>query len=263
MRRLSGTCILTIKAFFLMVLVGYGSPAYGQDDPPNILFVISDDQSFPHASAYGSDYIETPAFDRVADEGVLFMNAFVPSPGCSPSRASILTGRYPWQNEAAGTHASTFPEKYTVMPDLLEEAGYEVGYTGKGWGPGDWEQSGRDRNPAGPAFQDHKLDPPHKHIRDIDYAANFGAFLDQRPDNTPFYFWLGTSEPHRAYEEGIGRAAGKKPEDVEVPGYLPDTPEVRGDFLDYAVEIEWFDRHLDVAIDLKASLTESEDNMSL
>lgn len=71
---------------------------------PNILFVISDDQSYPHASAYGSSLVKTPGFDLVAQNGWLFNNAFVTSPGSSPSRASILTGLYPWQIEEAGTH---------------------------------------------------------------------------------------------------------------------------------------------------------------
>ncbi|HCV99031.1 MAG TPA: heparan N-sulfatase, partial [Verrucomicrobiales bacterium] len=102
---------------------------------PNILFVISDDQSYPHASAYGCRGIETPGFDRVAREGVLFHTAISGSPGCSPSRASLLTGRYHWMIEHAGTHASKFDNKFATFPDLLEKAGYWIGYTGKGWGP--------------------------------------------------------------------------------------------------------------------------------
>lgn len=92
-------------------------------DRPNILFVISDDQSYPHASAYGSPIAKTPAFDFVARNGWLFNNAFVTSPGSSPSRASILTGLYPWQIAEAGTHASSFPAKYKCFPDILAEAG--------------------------------------------------------------------------------------------------------------------------------------------
>ncbi|WP_142715002.1 sulfatase family protein [Fodinibius sediminis] len=247
--------------FILGIFIGWATPAAAQEQPPNILFVISDDQSFPHASAYGADFVETPAFDRVAREGVLFTNAFVASPGCSPSRAAILTGRYPWQNEEAGTHGSSFPKKFRVLPDLLEEAGYEVGYTGKGWGPGDWEVSGRDRNPAGPAFQEVKLDPPHAYIRNTNYAGNFGAFLEQRSKQAPFYFWMGTSEPHRPFEEGIGEAAGKNPEAVNVPSYLPDTPEVRSDLLDYAVEVEWFDRQLAQALNLLEEKGELENTL--
>src|SRR5690554_2681597 len=127
--------------------------------PPNILFAISDDQSYPHASAYGSQWVQTPAFDRVAEEGVLFLNAFSASPGCSPSRAALLTGRNAWQIEDAGTHASEFPSKFVVYPDLLENAGYFVGYTQKGWGPGNWKISGRTRNPAGELYNKHKLQP--------------------------------------------------------------------------------------------------------
>ncbi|MDH5602683.1 MAG: sulfatase-like hydrolase/transferase, partial [Cyclobacteriaceae bacterium] len=101
-------------------------------DRPNILIAISDDQSFPHTSAYGSGMIQTPGFDRVAKDGILFMNCITPSPGCAPSRSGLLTGRYPWQNEQAGQHASEYPQKFVTFPDRLEANGYHVGYTGKG-----------------------------------------------------------------------------------------------------------------------------------
>jgi uncharacterized sulfatase len=235
----------------LTLLLGSAEAVLGQSDTrPNILFVITDDHSYPHASAYGSRFVRTPAFDRVARDGVLFTNAFVASPGCSPSRAAFLTGRYPWQIEHAGTHASAFPAKYVVFPDLLEQAGYWVGYTGKPWGPGDWRVSGRPRNPAGPEFNEHRLDRPVEGMSPIDYAANFRAFLRRRPPGAPFYFWYGSHEPHRRYERGAGVRAGKRLEDVLVPAYLPDTPEVRSDLLDYAREIEWADRHLGIMLAL-------------
>ena len=119
---------------------------------PNILSVISDDQSYPHASAYGCRGIRTPGFARVAKRGVLFRTCIAGSPGCSPSRATVLTGRYHWMLEHAGTHASKFDSKYATFPDLLEKAGYWVGYTGKGWGPGNYRDGGFARNPAGPVF---------------------------------------------------------------------------------------------------------------
>ena len=213
-------------------------------DRPNILFAISDDQSWIHASAYGTRAVKTPAFDRVAREGILFRNAIAASPGCSPCRAALLTGRQHWMIEHAGTHASSFPAKYPTFPDLLERAGYAVGYTGKGWGPGNWKISGRDRNPAGPNFAKRKLKPPFKGIRSTDYAANFEDFFKGRPKDKPFCFWYGASEPHRVYEKGIGLKSGKRLEDAVVPPFLPDTPAQRSDVLDYCVEIEWFDRHL-------------------
>lgn len=215
---------------------------------PNILFCISDDQSYPHASAYGAKFVQTPAFDRVAQEGVLFHNAFSPSPGCSPCRAAFLTGRHTWQIENAGTHASSFPAKYVVYPDLLEQAGYWVGYTGKPWGPGNWEET-RPRNPAGPEFNEIELDPPYDGIRSTDYAANFDQFLAQKPADQPFCFWCGGSEPHRRFEKGSGLKEGKDLADADPPPFLPDREEIRSDILDYAVEIEHFDSHVGRILD--------------
>ena len=217
---------------------------------PNILFAISDDQSYPYASAYGSTAARTPAFDRVARQGVLFTQAFVPSPGCSPCRASLLTGRYPWQLEHAGTHNSQFLAKFVTFPDLLEGVGYFVGYTGKGWGPGNWQISGRTRNPAGREFSRIRTSGEvPRGVSNTDYADNFEAFLDERPKGAPFCFWYGGHEPHRRFEQGIGLRSGKKLEDVKVPPFLPDTPEIRSDLLDYCVEIEWFDRQLGRMLD--------------
>jgi uncharacterized sulfatase len=228
---------------------------------PNILIAISDDQSYPHTSAYGSRMVQTPAFDRIASEGVLFNNAFVASPGCSPSRAALLTGLNCWQIEEAGTHASSFPARYKVYPDWLEEAGYFIGYTHKGWSPGDWAISGRNRNPAGIDFSSIVLEPPFSGIASTDYAANFKDFIEKKPKDQPFYFWFGSSEPHRVYEEGSGLFSGKRLEDAEVPAYYPDTEEIRSDFLDYALEIEWFDMHLARMISLLEEIGELDNTI--
>lgn len=217
---------------------------------PNILFVIADDWGFGHAGAYGASWVKTPNFDRVAREGVLFMNCFTSNPKCSPCRASILTGRNTWQLKEAVNHMSIFPSDFPVYPDLLEKAGYMVGLTGKGWGPGDYKSTGWKRNPAGTEFQAKRLKPPTKGIAPNDYAANFGDFLAQRPKGQPFCFWLGGQEPHRAYEEGSGERAGKNPADVKLPKFYPDSPLVKRDYLDYAVEVEWFDAHLGRALKL-------------
>jgi uncharacterized sulfatase len=211
-------------------------------DQPNILFVISDDQSWPYASAYGTDWVKTPGFDRVAKNGILFNNAFVTSPGSSPSRASILTGRYPWQIEEAGTHGSSFPIKYKVFTQVLEENGYLTGFTGKPWGPGDWEISGWKQNPVGREYNQKKLKPPYSGISGVDYAGNFELFLHQRKTGQPFFFWFGAQEPHRAFEQGSWKTEMKDENSPEVPAFLPDIQIVRQDLLDYAVEIEWFDK---------------------
>lgn len=211
---------------------------------PNILIAISDDQSWLHAAAYGCRAVRTPALDRVAGSGVRFNNAIAASPGCSPCRAALLTGRHPWQIEHAGTHASSFPIRYVTFPDVLERSGYFVGMTGKGWGPGNYRISGRARNPAGPEYGRRKLTPPYPGISANDYAANFVDFLEARPPGRPFCFWFGASEPHRAYAEGLGAKTGIRLSEIEMPAFLPDVPEVRSDLADYLAEIEWFDRHL-------------------
>ena len=211
---------------------------------PNILLAIADDWSHEHAGVYGSEWVKTPTFDRIAREGVLFHNAFTSNPKCSPSRASMLTGRNTWQLEEAVNHFGVFSAKYRIYTDLLEEAGYFVGYTGKGWGPGDHEAGGFKRNPAGPAFNGQRLDPPRPFISGLDYAANFEAFLEARNPNQPFCFWYGGQEPHRGFEPGAGTRSGKRLEAVELPAYYPDSNTIRSDLLDYSLEVEWFDGQL-------------------
>lgn len=212
---------------------------------PNILFAISDDQSWRDASAYGSKMVQTPVFDGVAGSGVLLHNTFCGSPGCSPSRASLLTGRHTWMIEEAGTHASYFSNDYVTFPDLLESVGYFIGYTGKGWGPGNWQISGRTRNPAGPYFG-----PADNSKRKSGYVASFDSFFKQwnnkkdEGSDSPFFFWFGSHDPHRSFDKESGIKAGKKLSDAEVPGFLPDSEEVRSDLLDYAMEIQRFDSHL-------------------
>jgi arylsulfatase A-like enzyme len=216
---------------------------------PNILFAIADDWGFHHAGAYGCDWIKTPAFDRIAKAGVLFNNTFTSNPKCSPCRATILTGRNTWQIKEAINHYSIFPRDFAVYPDVLEKAGYFSGCTGKGWGPGDFESTGWPHNPAGKEWNALKDNPPTDGIAPVDYAGNFQAFLKEKPADKPFCFWLGGHEPHRPYEQGSGLRAGKKLKDVKVPAYLPDNKIVRSDLLDYALEVEWFDKHVGLALE--------------
>ena len=216
---------------------------------PNILFIIFDDWGWRDAGAYGSTWVKTPNFDRIAREGALFKNAFTSNPKCSPCRASILTGRNTWQLKEAVSHNGMFPADFEVYPDLLERAGYFVGLTGKGWGPGDHKTlAKRTRNPAGPTFEEHTLTPPASGINRKDYAKNFESFLQQRPKDKPFCFWMGFHEPHRAYERDSGVRLGKNPAEVTVPPYFPDMAVVRGDLTDYAIEVEWADSHIGRAL---------------
>jgi len=171
----------------------------------------------------GDPVVRTPAFDRVARDGVLFSHAFCDAPTCGPSRSAILTGQQIWRLEEAGNIHSTLPAKFATYTELLEQAGYKTGHTSKGWAPGRLEPGGRSRNPAGDPFE------------------SFETFLGQAEENRPFCFWLGSRDPHRPYELGSGKRSGKDPADVLVPSCLPDNDVIRNDILDYYVEIERFD----------------------
>src|SRR5262245_15537080 len=200
------------------------TPARTSQTRPNVLLVIADDWSYPHSGAYGDATVSTPAFDRVAREGALFNRAFTATPSCTPSRAALLAGQPVHRLAEGGNLWGFLPARIPVYPDLLESAGYAVGHTGKGWGPGKFEAGGRQRNPAGPRFD------------------NFDAFLAARRDGQPFCFWYGSADPHRPYDPGSGDRA--RIGTVKVPAFLPDTPLVRQDLLDYYAEVQRFDRQL-------------------
>jgi arylsulfatase A-like enzyme len=241
-----------IRAIFLflagMVVVLAGcTKRTGTFERPNILFCIADDQSYPHAGAYGCDWVKTPSFDRIAQQGILFNRAYTPNAKCAPSRSCIVTGRNSWQLEAAANHWCYFPPKFKTYAECLIESGYFVGHTQKGWGPGVVKTTdGQRRELLGPGFNEHTTEPPTAYISNNDYAANFEAFLDAKPEGEPFCFWYGSIEPHRAYEyrSGVSKA-GKNLSDLdEVPPYWPDCDTVRNDMLDYALEVEYFDSHI-------------------
>ena len=198
---------------------------------PNILFCISDDQSWPHVGIAGDPVVKTPGFDRIARSGILFTHAFVDAPSCTPSRGAILTGQHIWRLEEGGSLHSTLPARFQVYPDILEAGGYVVGHSGKAWAPGRLEPGGRHRNPAGPRFR------------------NIQDFLKELPEGRPICYWLGSHYPHRPYPVGSGLRAGKESTAVRVPLHLPDQPIVRGDLLDYYVAIEKFDQMVVGAIE--------------
>ena len=233
---------MKIAALFLLTLASGLHAA----EPPNILFAIADDWG-AHAGAYGTPWVKTPHFDRVAREGVLFNRAYTPMAKCAPSRSCILTGRNTWQLKEAANHICYFPAEFKGWGEALAEHGWFVGHTMKGWGPGvAKDANGKPRQMTGIAFNEKKAAPPTGEISNNDSAANFAAFLDKAPAGRPWCFWYGAIEPHRGYEFGSGVAkGGKKLSDIDhVPACWPDTETTRHDMLDYAFEVEHFDRHL-------------------
>ena len=218
-----------------------------EPDRPNILLAIGDDISYPHMSAYGCTFVETPGFDRVAADGILFNNAYTPNAKSSPSRACLLTGRNSWQLEEACNHVPFFPQKYTTFMESLGSNGYDVGYTAKGWAPGvAVDSEGKPRQLTGKPFNSRKTVPPATGIANSDYSGNFEDFLNSREPGKPFCFWYGSHEPHRRYEYGSGvTKGGKNLSDAErILKFWPENDTVRNDLLDYAFEIEYFDTHL-------------------
>ena len=194
------------------------------ETPPNVVVVIADDWSWPHASVLGTQAVKTPNFDRVANEGTLFEHAFVSTPSCTPSRLSILTGQHHWRLQEGDSLGGSLRESYAVYTDQLQQAGYHVGRFGKGVWPS--KHAFRNRDSFG---QRH---------------ASLKEFLKDRAAGQPFCFWYGGQDPHRPYELGSGQKSGIDPGQIQVPDFLPDNGTVRNDLADYLAEVQSFDSKL-------------------
>ncbi|MHC4872761.1 MAG: sulfatase family protein [Planctomycetota bacterium] len=229
---------------------------------PNILFAFADDWG-RYASAYAAHeserslntLINTPVFDRVAAEGVLFTNAFVQAPSCTPCRSSILAGQYFWQTGlGAILSGAVWDETIPVYPLELEKDGYFIGYSYKVWSPGRTRNApyGADRtayDSAGKRFNQFS-----QHVTKLSETMsveeakqeiltenldNFKSFLDAKPDNQPFCYWWGPTNTHRHWEKGSGKKIWDiDPDTLEgkIPDFLPDVHEIREDFADYLGE---------------------------
>ena len=235
-RRRSSAFLFAAAAVILTIAAGCGSEQerHGFDTPPrpNILLAISDDQSWLHTGIEGDPIIDTPNFDRIAAQGIWFRNGFCASPSCSPSRAAILTGRHIWRLGPAANLMGAIPDTLALLPDLLEEAGYHVGYTGKGWAPGAVE-AGR-RNPAGPEYNERGEE---------NYIENFQRFLEANREDRPFFFWFGSYDPHAPHDAPTHRPQADW-EDVPAVPFLPPTPEYKRYMYRYYAEVQRFDGDL-------------------
>ncbi|GAB6166763.1 sulfatase [Thermostilla marina] len=196
------------------------------DERPNFVIIIADDMACEDCGAYGHPHIRTPNIDRLAAEGMRFDNAFLTCSSCSPSRASIMTGRYPHATGAPELHQPV-PADQVLFSKLLKQAGYFTAALGK------WH--------LGNAVMD-QFDVVKVGGGDGAYA-HWLPTLRERPKDRPFFFWLATTDPHRPYQDGtIPNPHTEK--DVVVPPYLPDTPEVRRDLAMYYDEIGRLDANV-------------------
>ena len=198
---------------------------------PNILLIIADDLS-KTLPVYGDSTIATPGIGGVAGDGVVFERAYCTASSCTPSRASILTSRYPHQLTQGGNLHGTLPLEYENYALMLADNGYRVGLQGKGWGPGNFRKGGYTENPAGKSYK------------------SFDDFMQNQPDGAPFCFWIGSYDPHRPYNPSLKSSLGIDSMKVKVPSWLPDSNVVREDFLDYYAKAKRFDQTVEKAIAL-------------
>ena len=196
-----------------------------QTKRPNILLLMSDNQSAEHLGCYGDTSIKTPHIDKLAKKGLIFKNVFCSAPSCSPARASMLTGQDILNLGEAANLWSSFP-RVKVYSKLMEESGYHVGIEGKGWGPGDETVTGWDQNPGGARYD------------------SFEEFFNETEKGQPWMYWYSSRDPHRPYKKEGWRNSGIHLDSINVPPYLPDNIEVRKDIADYYDEIQRFDEEV-------------------
>ena len=254
---------------------------------PNILFAFADDWG-RYASAYAqfegpnslNALIDTPNFDRVAREGTIFTNAFVPAPSCTPCRSSILSGQFFWQTGMGAILAGArWDESIPSYPLELEKAGYHIGYTYKVWSPGETRNApyGGERTAyesAGTRFSrfsfrateravDIGVDAAKEELYD-ETRQNFDSFLEARPDSSPFCYWWGPTNTHRKWQKGSGKALwGIEPDDLKgrLPEFLPDVHDIREDVGDYLGECMAFDGGLGVILERLEAIGELGDRL--
>ena len=247
----------------------------GKSGRPNIVFCFADDWG-RFAGAYAavedrpspSQVVKTPVIDRIAREGVLFRNAFVTAPSCTPCRSSLLSGQYFFRTgRGAILQGAVWDASIPSYPLLLRDAGYHIGQTYKVWSPGtpnDAPYGGREHEyeKAGGKYNNFSENATAM-VRDglgfeaakekllAEVRANFDAFLADRKPGQPFCYWFGPTLTHRAWEKGSGRALwGIDPERLKgkLPKFMPDVPEVREDFTDYLGEIQAWDAGVGVVV---------------
>ena len=200
-----------------------------ENPQPNMVFIIGDDISWNDFGCYGNEVVQTPNIDRLADNGMLFMNAYLTISSCSPSRTSIVSGRYPHNTGSAELH-TPLPESIPIFPEELQKAGYYTALAGK-FHMGDAVQRGFNR-----------LVLSREENGDGGEEAWVSCIQD-RPKDQPFFMWFAAIDAHRAW--GPNQFSGThKQQDVKVPPYLVDSVNTRSDLAQYYDEIFRMDYYI-------------------
>jgi len=200
---------------------------------PNIVFIIGDDVGWNDIGCYGNSGVKTPNIDRLANEGILFNNAFLTASSCSPSRCSIITGRYPHNTGASELH-SPLPENQGLFPEILKAQGYYTAQAGK------WHFGGGGLGPAVRAFDRKSISKKENG----DGGENMWVrILQERPKDKPFFMWFASYDSHRTWgADKFQVTHGLK--DVTVPLFLVDGKETRADLASYYNEISRLDYYV-------------------
>ncbi|MEA3209475.1 MAG: N-sulfoglucosamine sulfohydrolase [Chthoniobacter sp.] len=260
-------------SFCAVLATGYGAVAGegGAAPRPNILFAFADDWGC-YASAYrkidGENSIQgavnTPNFDRIAKEGVLFTHAHVTAPSCTPCRSSLLTGQYFWRTGmGAILLGAKWDRSIPTYPLLLKDKGYHIGFSYKVWSPGTpadapygapanrYVKAGNDINHFGKLVSAAADKEAKKREIFAQVAGNFQQFLEDRKPGQPWCYWFGPTQTHRPFEKGSGQALwGIDPDKLKgkLPAFLPDNEVTREDFSDYLGEAQSFDAAIGVLL---------------
>jgi arylsulfatase A-like enzyme len=272
------TQLTKIGAWLLVLILNFElcSSSFAADAASprwNILFVFSDDWG-RYASCYKgldgrptiNDVIKTPNVDRVAREGVLFRNAFVNAPSCTPCRSSLLSGRYFFQTgRGAILQGAIWDSAIPTFPLLLRDAGYHIGKSFKVWSPGTPADAGFGGQQyafqkGGNACNNFSEEATARVEKGMTVAAardeilaqvrgNFDDLLAARKPGQPWLYWFGCTTTHRTWIKGSGKKLwGIEPDALKgkLPKFLPDVPEVREDVADYLGECQAVDAYVGV-----------------
>ena len=215
-----------MRGIACLLLAGCAAASAGPSRPVNVVVLIADDLGEGDLSCYGHPVLRTPNIDRIAREGVRFDRAFLTISSCSPSRASILTGRYPHSTGAPDLHQPLPGDQWTVAR-YLRGAGYHTMAVGK------WHLGAPEKKQWDQVVDASGVDLPKKAL----------ALLSERPKDKPFFFWVASHDPHRPFGETPG-IAPHDPAKVVVPPYLPDHPLIRKELALYYDRIARLDLHV-------------------
>ncbi len=244
--------IFTALLFLILsTSISCSKPEKIEEEPPNIILIIADDMNWDDAGVYGHPSIQTANIDRLAKEGLRYDHAYLTTSSCSPSRASIITSRYPHNTGAEQLHWA-IPRGSQTFVQLLQQSGYYTAAAGK-WHMGDHIRAHFDTiieaSVSGFQLPTGDDSTPAKMIaKKPSGCEDWLPVLKNRPRDQPFFMWFAALDPHRAYDEGALENPHKI-EDVLVPPYLPDVEAVRQDLRLYYDEIGRLDQYVGLVMD--------------